>query len=88
MTAGATEESRASEPQRAAEVIYGSGPMAPQQEAVASEITGQAVESASAENTEITDAKAAKAAAWARHGAEVEQSIASARDRGGNEFSR
>ena len=68
-------------------MIYASGPIGPQQEAVASEITGQAVESTTAEHTEITDAKAAKKAALAQHRAETEQSIAQARERG-NEFSR
>jgi len=87
MTAGTTAEARTTEPQRAAEVIYGSGPIALHQEAVASEITGQAVESATSEHTEITDAKAAKKAAWARQHTETEQAITSARDRG-NELSR
>ena len=41
----------------------------------------RAVESSTAENVEITDAKAAAKARWAQHGAQVEQAIEN-RDRG------
>ena len=74
-----------SEAERPAEIIL-AAPSRPEPEAAAEptrETTdARQAESSTAENVEITDAKAAEKARWARHGEAVEQAIESARDRG------
>ena len=75
-----------SEAERPAEVLF-SSPTRPLEQEAAAEMTARettdarAVESSTAENVEITDAKAAAKARWAQHGAQVEQAIEN-RDRG------
>jgi hypothetical protein len=77
---------RASEAERPSEVIH-FGPSVPARETqpttAARETTdARQVESATAENVEITDVKAAKKAALAQNRAETEQSIAQGQERG------
>jgi MobA/MobL family len=75
------------EPERPAEVAYSTPARPLEQEAAAETPAREAtdarqVEQQNAEHEEITDPKAAAKARWARHGAQVEQAIEGARDRG------
>jgi hypothetical protein len=81
VTAGATAETRTTEPQRPAEVIY-VGPTPRQRDESATVENTDARQSTTAEHVEITDSKAAKKAALAQLRAETEEAIQRGQERG------